>query len=103
MEARSEVAEIVRVRLHCLVMAVVSIDANLWPFHAWHMLGDLSHVFQDPCGIDVNDEDSSCSLTCPVCRDNAVNVLRRGNDKRDVLLITDDLENLLFHCLFVGE
>src|ERR1017187_4520042 len=67
------------------------------------MLRDLPYLFQNPCGIDVNDKSSPRSLARSECRDNTVNVLGGGNDERDVLLLTDDLDYLFFDRRFIGE
>jgi hypothetical protein len=102
-ESLSEISKVVWVGLEPFVLAVRGENSYLGPVHGRRILSDLPELFEHPCRVNVDDEESVGSFARPIGGDNPVYVLRGRQQERDVLLLLDCLEDYFFDCGLVRE
>jgi len=95
-ESLSEVSKVVWVGLEPFVLAVRGENSCLGPVHGRGILSDLPELFEHPCGVDVDDEEFTGTFAGPIGGDDAVDVLRGRKQERDVLLLSNCLEDCVF-------
>ncbi len=66
-------------------------------------MSDLPELFEHPCGVDVDDEEFAGTFAGPMGGDDAVDVLRGRKQERDVLLLSNCLEDCVFDRRLVRE
>ena len=92
-ESLSEVPKVVWIGLELLILAVSRKNSNLGPVHGRRIFSNLPKLFEHPCGVDVDDEEFAGTFAGAMGGDDAVDVLRRRKQERDVLLLSDCLED----------
>ena len=116
-ESLSEVSKVVWVGLELFILAVSGENSYLGPIHGRGILSNLPKLFEHPCGVDVDDEELACTFAGPIGGDDAVDVLRGRKQERDVLLLSNCLEDCVLdrrlvrklvvaamqHCAFEEE
>ena len=102
-ESLSEVSKVVWVGLEPFVLAVSGEHSYLVPVHGWRILSDLPELFEHPCGVDVDNEEFVGTFAGPIGGDDAVDVLRGRKQERDVLLLSNCLEDCVFDCRLVRK
>jgi len=102
-ESLSEISEVVWVGFEPSVLTVRGENSYLGPAHGGRILSDLPELFEHPCGVDVDDEEFAGTFASPIGGDNAVDVLRGRKQERDVLLLSNCLEDCVFDCRLVRE
>ena len=95
-ESLSEVSKVVWVGLESLILGVSGENSYLGPVHSGSILGDLPKLFENPCGVYVDDEEFAGAYASPIGGDDAVDVLRGREQERDVLLLLNCLEDCVF-------
>ena len=102
-EPLAEISEVVWIGLESLVIGVCGKNSYLKPVHGGRVLRDLAKLFKHPCGVNVDDEDFAGTFAGPIGGDDAVDVLRGRKQERDVLLLSNCLEDCVFDRRLVRE
>jgi hypothetical protein len=95
-ESLSEVSEVVWVGLEPFVLTVSGENSNLGPVHGRRVLRDLPELFEDPRGVEVNDQELAGTFACPIGGDDTVDVLRGRQQERNVFLLLNCLGDRFF-------
>ena len=102
-ETLSEITKVVGAGLQPFVLTMAGENSYFAPAHGGCVSSDLPELLEHPCGIDVDDQEFAGTFAGPIGGNNAVDVLRGGQQERDVLLLLDCLKDLVFDGLLVRE
>jgi len=102
-ESLSEVSKVVWVCLEPLILAVSGENSYLGPIHGRGILSNLPELFEHPCGVDIDNEELASTFAGAMGGDDAVDVLGGRKQERDVLLLSNCLEDRVLDRRLVRE